>query len=159
MPKFAADAVGPAKRKTGSGKERTPSTPGPKPFVFVIDEHYDRDDYDKLRRCAEMHCTKEETAAFFSVTVKTFRKALKADERAKFIWDTGLARGRASLRRMQWESAEKGSVPMQIWLGKQLLGQTDSPPEIIATAEEIGKAFAKSIENADRVTGDPMSNA
>ena len=26
---------------------------------------------------------------------------------------------------MQWRSAEKGSVPMQIWLGKQVLGQTD----------------------------------
>ena len=26
---------------------------------------------------------------------------------------------------MQWRSAERGSVPMQIWLGKQVLGQTD----------------------------------
>jgi hypothetical protein len=26
---------------------------------------------------------------------------------------------------MQWKSAEKGSVPMQIWLGKQVLGQAD----------------------------------
>ena len=26
---------------------------------------------------------------------------------------------------MQWKSAERGSVPMLIWLGKQVLGQTD----------------------------------
>ena len=26
---------------------------------------------------------------------------------------------------MQWKSAEKGNVTMQIWLGKQNLGQSD----------------------------------
>jgi len=26
---------------------------------------------------------------------------------------------------MQWKSAEKGNVTMQIWLGKQILGQAD----------------------------------
>jgi hypothetical protein len=31
------------------------------------------------------------------------------------------------LRRMQFESANKGNVTMQIWLGKQYLGQSDHP--------------------------------
>ena len=31
------------------------------------------------------------------------------------------------LRQMQWKSAERGNVPMQIWLGKQILGQSESP--------------------------------
>ena len=35
------------------------------------------------------------------------------------------AAGKMSLRREQWRSAEKGNVTMQIWLGKQWLGQTD----------------------------------
>ena len=26
---------------------------------------------------------------------------------------------------MQWKSAEQGNVSMQIWLGKQMLGQSD----------------------------------
>lgn len=32
---------------------------------------------------------------------------------------------RCSLRRLQWKSANAGNVTMQIWLGKQLLGQAD----------------------------------
>jgi len=32
-----------------------------------------------------------------------------------------------SLRRLQMKSAQKGSVPMQIWMGKQQLGQSDQP--------------------------------
>lgn len=35
------------------------------------------------------------------------------------------ANRRIKLREMQWKSAEAGSVAMQIWLGKQELGQTD----------------------------------
>ena len=31
------------------------------------------------------------------------------------------------LRRLQWKSLEKGNVVMQIWLGKQMLGQSEYP--------------------------------
>jgi hypothetical protein len=33
--------------------------------------------------------------------------------------------GKKSLRRLQFDSARKGNVTMQIWLGKQYLGQRD----------------------------------
>jgi len=33
--------------------------------------------------------------------------------------------GKSSLRRNQWKSAQDGNVTMQIWLGKQMLGQRD----------------------------------
>ena len=32
---------------------------------------------------------------------------------------------KSSLRRFQYTSAKSGSVPMQIWMGKQYLGQRD----------------------------------
>mgnify|MGYP003144011811 CR=1 FL=1 len=35
---------------------------------------------------------------------------------------------KAKLRRMQWEVAMNGNVQMQIWLGKQHLGQSEHPP-------------------------------
>ena len=41
------------------------------------------------------------------------------------IYKRGSEGGRKSLRRMQFESASKGSIAMQIWLGKQYLGQSD----------------------------------
>ena len=37
----------------------------------------------------------------------------------------GMEQGKASLRRMQYGAANKGNVTMQIWLGKQYLGQND----------------------------------
>lgn len=37
----------------------------------------------------------------------------------------GQERGKVSLRRMQFKSAEKGNVTMQIFLGKQILGQKE----------------------------------
>jgi len=38
----------------------------------------------------------------------------------------GAEGGRKSIRRMQFESATKASIAMQIWLGKQYLGQRDN---------------------------------
>ena len=35
--------------------------------------------------------------------------------------------GKIALRRLQFQSAKEGSVPMQIFLGKQWLGQSDKP--------------------------------
>lgn len=37
----------------------------------------------------------------------------------------GHEHGKASLRRAQWSTAAGGNATMQIWLGKQWLGQTD----------------------------------
>ena len=35
--------------------------------------------------------------------------------------------GKTSLRRNQWKLAENGNSTMQIWLGKQILKQSESP--------------------------------
>ena len=39
--------------------------------------------------------------------------------------ERGKAKGRISVRRMQMKMLEAGNATMGIWLGKQLLGQTD----------------------------------
>ena len=42
-----------------------------------------------------------------------------------------LTKGRSEqklrLRQLQWNSAEKGNVVMQIWLVKQMIGQSETP--------------------------------
>lgn len=40
-------------------------------------------------------------------------------------YQRGQEMGKATLRRLQWKSAMKGNAIMQIWLGKQYLGQAD----------------------------------
>lgn len=46
-----------------------------------------------------------------------------------------------SVRRWQIESAKKGNVVMQIWLGKQLLGQSESPHD--DEGNELDLTFSK----------------
>ena len=46
-------------------------------------------------------------------------------EEVRDAWERGQGRGRVSLRRIQYQLAEKGNAPMAIFLGKNLLGQRD----------------------------------
>jgi hypothetical protein len=79
---------------------------------------------ETLKELAKIQCTQKEAAAVLKVCSKTFENYLRHNQKVREAWDNGLEEGRASLRRMQWRTAET-SVPMQIWLGKQYLGQTD----------------------------------
>ena len=124
------------KRKNKPGQGR-------KPFKF---------DYVKLEEVSRLNPTDDELAAFFGVTRITIanhkNERLFAEARAR-----GEAVAKTTLRRLQWQSAtgerpevildgngqpvwdSKGkpvftpgrepNVTMQIWLGKNLLGQTD----------------------------------
>tara|TARA_B100000575_G_scaffold236578_1_gene198552 strand:- start:226 stop:525 length:300 start_codon:yes stop_codon:yes gene_type:complete len=77
-------------------------------------------DTKQLQNLARLGCTNIEIADFFGCSENTIRR-----------YGEYLTKGRAEckmrLRQMQWRSAEKGNVTMQIFLGKQVLGQSDSP--------------------------------
>ena len=77
-------------------------------------------DHDLVFKLASIHCSYEEIADVAGTSVPTLKK------RFSKIIDKGRAEGKKSLRRAQCEAAvEKKDVRMLIWLGKQLLGQTD----------------------------------
>lgn len=65
----------------------------------------------------------------------------------------GRARRNQNLRKLQYEAAKRGNVTMQIWLGKQWLGQKDSPeaedkPDVLG--EVIGEwLLSQPIDFAD----------
>ena len=82
-----------------------------------------RIDLDELEKLASIHCTDEEIAAFFGIRRETFSRRKKGAVLETV--ERGRAKGRASLRRLQWAAAQKGNTGMLIWLGKQLLGQRD----------------------------------
>jgi transcriptional regulator with XRE-family HTH domain len=73
---------------------------------------------------AAMGCTVEEIAAELRISKRTLMRRQKDPKFLESI-ERGKARGRATLRRLQWKSANAGNVTAQIWLGKQLLGQRD----------------------------------
>ncbi len=84
-------------------------------------------DYEQLEKLCAMLCTGEECAAMLGMTYETLNNKLKQEGHDGFLeyYKRHSAQGKSSLRRLQWKSANKGNVTMQIWLGKQILGQCD----------------------------------
>lgn len=74
-----------------------------------------------MESLAAIHCTVEEIASVIGVHKRTLERRCAA------IIKKGREKGKASLRRMQYDAAKNGSTAMMIWLGKQLLGQKDKP--------------------------------
>ena len=78
-------------------------------------------DLELVERLAHIQCTHSEIASALAVSVDTLTRHKQFAE----VYKRGAEGGRKSLRRMQFESANRGNVVMQIWLGKQYLGQSD----------------------------------
>ena len=80
--------------------------------------------------CA-IQCTKEEICDVLDVTEKTLNNWCKETYGVGFslVFSQKRALGKASLRRNQWKLAEKGNSTMLIWLGKQILKQSESPTQ------------------------------
>lgn len=78
-------------------------------------------DVKQLENLARFGCTNIEIAQFFGCDESTIRKGY-----SEFL-TKGRATQKLRLRQLQWKSAENGNVTMQIWLGKQILGQSETP--------------------------------
>lgn len=64
----------------------------------------------------------------------------------QFVQQKALEPRRIKLRQLQWKSAEAGNVTMQIWLGKQMLGQSDKQETVVKSESEQSRLvieFAK----------------
>ena len=76
---------------------------------------------EEVQKLSKFGMTNIEIADFFGCDESLIRKS----------YSEYLTKGRAEmilrLRQLQWKSAEKGNAVMLIWLGKQILGQSDIP--------------------------------
>ena len=113
---------------------------------------------------ARIHCTDAEIATMLGFSVDGWRKRVRRHPELVDLIEKGREAGRMSLRRLQWQSATKGNVVMQIWLGKQMLGQREPRHEVEVTgrqqagriaaleaalAGEIGMEAARGAESAE----------
>ena len=80
-------------------------------------------DTEQLEKLASFGCTNTEIASFFGCSSDLIEKSY-----SEFL-TKGREKGKIRLRQWQMKAAEKGNVSMLIWLGKQLLGQSEHPPE------------------------------
>lgn len=92
---------------------------------------YDIDTVE-VEKLASYGCTNTEIADFFSCDESLIRKSYSEN------LTKGRSQGKIRLRKMQWKSAEDGNVTMQIWLGKQVLGQAEKQE---VTTTELPKGF------------------
>lgn len=76
-------------------------------------------DAKQVELLASAFCTDKEIAAKLGCSSDTLTRNY-ADALKK-----GRESAKCNLRALQWRSANKGSVPMLIWLGKQYLNQRD----------------------------------
>jgi hypothetical protein len=81
-------------------------------------------DLAELEKLCSLQCTDGEIAAWFGVTTRTIERRRKEPAFAQ-VMDRGKAKGRISVRRQQLKLLENGNATMAVWLGKQILGQTD----------------------------------
>lgn len=82
-------------------------------------------DLAQIERLASIGCTDAEIAAVIGISREAFGRYHKPTPEVAEAIERGRNKGKQSLRHKQFQIALKGSVPMLIWLGKQLLGQKD----------------------------------
>jgi hypothetical protein len=80
---------------------------------------------DTIERAASIGCTTNEIAALLDISPSTLFLRMNQDAEIHDAIERGRDKGRATLRRNQWQKAMAGSDTMLIWLGKQMLGQRD----------------------------------
>ena len=78
---------------------------------------------DEVYKLAAIGCKDSEIANWFGIAYDTLRNNF-AEELIKGREDVKIA-----LRRAQLTTALEGNATMQIWLGKNILGQSDNPQE------------------------------
>ena len=88
-------------------------------------------DLELVKKLCSIQCTAEEIASFLEVDADTLNARLKDAGYGGFseYYKKNSVGGKISLRRSQWKSSTNGNVTMQIWLGKQYLGQKDQPEQ------------------------------
>lgn len=99
-------------------------------------------DYEQVKRMAQIGCTQQEIANVLDCSLSK----LEHDKEFKRVYKKEFDVARMSLRRAQRQSALDGNITMQIWLGKQWLGQRDT---VEVTDERMSKidTLIESIDN------------
>jgi hypothetical protein len=82
-------------------------------------------DLRQVEALARIGCTDDDMAAVLGVSVDTIQRRKRSCAEFRGVIEKGRASLRNSLRRLQVKKALEGNTTMLIWLGKQLLGQSD----------------------------------
>ena len=93
---------------------------------------------EQFEELCKILCTEEEIADVFGCSIDTIERFCKRTYKDTFrgVYKHFSAQGKMSLRRAQYRNAvENNNTQMQIWLGRNWLGQTDKPAEAADTED------------------------
>lgn len=107
---------------------------------------------DTFEKLCGMWCTLVEIADFFGVSEDTVESWCKDNYGMTFseVYKRRSSQGNISLRRWQLKSAEKGNVTMQIWLGKQHLGQKEKVEVDTEKSNGVLVELAEALKNVKK---------
>ena len=77
-----------------------------------------------LESLCMLHCTDQEIASYFGVTTERIEQERQSPAFAA-VMERGRAKGTIAIRQGQMRLLEKGSSPMAVLLGRQILGQRE----------------------------------
>jgi hypothetical protein len=109
-------------------------------------KNIDKKTFEKL--CG-LQCTMLEICSFFDITDKTLNSWCRKTYKKPFseVFKQKRGTGLISLRRAQWQLAEKNSS-MAIFLGKNYLGQSDTPQ--VENVTVIGDGLIKALDKTTK---------
>lgn len=118
-------------------------------------------DFTAVEKLAAIHCTQAEIAHFLGCSTDTLTRNSHFCE----IYKKGLDMGKMSLRRSQWKLVDAGNCAMVIFLGKNILGQSDQPIDmskkliqdpvvIVLSTDNKPKVYRKPIEDDEKDSND-----
>lgn len=117
----ARSAVLKAARTAAATELLAPIKRGRQPAILINDKTL-----KDIKNLARLHCTDGEISAFLGVTQVTFIAFKRDHPEIVDLLNEGRGEGKISLRRAQFKLAVDGqNGNMQIFLGKQYLGQSD----------------------------------
>lgn len=114
---------------------KQPKSPAGRPYKNI--------DWDEVDDLLVKGCNGAQIAASIGVTPETLydRCSLERGQKFSHYSQERREKGNSMLHKYQFENAASGNTTMQIWLGKQRLGQKENPGQMIP--EEISTAFAE----------------
>ncbi len=103
---------------------------------------------EKLTELLIHGCTLEECAGFLDTTAAHIVEEVRKQTGSPFhtYKKSNYEKGNAILKTLQFMAAEKGSIPMLFWLGKQRLGQRDTPLQEQEVPKDM-KTFMEVLRN------------
>lgn len=131
--------------KTGSNRANVKSGPnaqktGPKPIPL---------DWNQVGTLAGLHATQAEIAGYIGISVSQLTLRYELEHDGETLGDFIRSKrdgGKAKLRVLQLESAKSGSVQMQIFLGKNWLGQSDKIEHAQSEVKPLTLAYRSPID-------------